>query len=714
MKFLISVVYFIFGLFTFGFSQTNNNETLHLNNLPASGLLLDKGWKFHAGDDATWARPEINDQDWQSIDPSLAMPHVSQFKKTNIGWLRLKLVIDSSFMNQSFGILISQVGASEIYIDGILSLKLGTVSGEKEKEHTYYQLAKPYSIKMDGRRIHTIAVRYSFSNKGFLMEFVEFKNYCLRIILNSVGNTFAVYQNKTRNNLIYELSQASLWLILGLISSNLFMTLPVRKVYLLIGIFSFSACFAGILGGIIAPELINTGLVNYAFIFGRALAMLSQVFALIAIRQLFNQAKNWYYYTLLLGGILAVAIFFFSYDNAQNIYLVITLLFGLEYMRRSLIAIRHRFPGAAIVFYTQALFFVFVAIASVFINLNAAAIGAFFGFLAIVNIPIGWSLFVAGEYSRTGNALQSKVKEIEQLSQIAITQEQEKQQILANQNEVLENKVVERTAQLNQSLKSLQSTQAQLIQSEKMASLGELTAGIAHEIQNPLNFVNNFTEVNTELIDELEVEVNRGNLPEIKAIANDIKENEKKINHHGKRADAIVKGMLQHSRISTGLKEKSNINLLADEYLRIAYRGLYNRESSIHINIKTDFDSSIGDINIVPQDIGRLLLNLYNNAFYAIVEKSKQFYGNYEPTISLSTKKLKDSVEISVSDNGMGISQKIIDKIFQPFFTTKPTGHGTGLGLSISYDIVKVHGGEIKVNTVEGEYTNFIIQIPLV
>ena len=261
-------------------------------------------------------------------------------------------------------------------------------------------------------------------------------------------------------------------------------------------------------------------------------------------------------------------------------------------------------------------------------------------------------------------------------------------------------------------LSDLKSTQAQLIQSEKMASLGELTAGIAHEIQNPLNFVNNFSEVNTELVNELQTELKAGNTEDAIAISNDIKENEEKINHHGKRADAIVKNMLQHSRTSTGQKEPTDINALVDEYLRLSYHGLRAKDKSFSANFKTDFDDSIGNINIVPQDIGRVLLNLYNNAFYAVNEKAKQQPNGYEPTISASTKKINNKVELTVKDNGNGIPQKALDKIFQPFFTTKPTGEGTGLGLSLSYDIVKAHGGEIKVETKEGEGSKFIIQLP--
>ena len=291
----------------------------------------------------------------------------------------------------------------------------------------------------------------------------------------------------------------------------------------------------------------------------------------------------------------------------------------------------------------------------------------------------------------------------------------------------LEQQVYERTKELKTALENLKSTQSQLIQSEKMVSLGELTAGIAHEIQNPLNFVNNFSEINQELLAEMNLEIEKGNYSGVKEIAKDISENERKINQHGKRADAIVKGMLQHSRSSSGKKEPTDINKLADEYLRLAYHGLRAKDKSFNATMKMDFDKTIGNINIIPQDIGRVILNLITNAFYAVDEKKKSCQAelveaDYEPTVTISTKKINDKVEIKVTDNGNGIPQKVLDKIFQPFFTTKPTGQGTGLGLSMAYDIVKAHGGELKVETKEarpddpvgrGEGTTFIIQIPI-
>ena len=265
---------------------------------------------------------------------------------------------------------------------------------------------------------------------------------------------------------------------------------------------------------------------------------------------------------------------------------------------------------------------------------------------------------------------------------------------------------------IEQAYAELKSTQSLLIQSEKMASLGELTAGIAHEIQNPLNFVNNFSDVNSELLEELKIEAEKGNLGGMKAIASDLVSNEQKISHHGKRADAIVKGMLQHSRTGSGAKEPSDINRLADEYVRLAYQCFRARDKSFNATFSTEFDNGLDKVNIIPQEIGRVILNLINNAFYAVNERAKQGVPGYEPTVIVGTRRLQNRIEISVKDNGNGISPSIKDKIFQPFFTTKPAGQGTGLGLSLSYDIVKAHGGELKVETKEGEGSEFIIRLP--
>jgi two-component system, NtrC family, sensor kinase len=315
------------------------------------------------------------------------------------------------------------------------------------------------------------------------------------------------------------------------------------------------------------------------------------------------------------------------------------------------------------------------------------------------------------------NILNASIQEIE-LQKKNI--EQAKNEIAKNMFELNKQKeLIEiKNRVLSETMNNLKETQSQLIQSEKMASLGELTAGIAHEIQNPLNFVNNFSDINTELIEEMVEEIDKGNIEEAKTLAADINTNEQKINYHGKRADGIVKGMLQHSRSNNNIKEAANINVLTDEYLRLAYHGLRAKDKSFNAAMKTDYDEAAIIINIIPQDIGRAVLNLITNAFYAVNEKKNAVAVNketalpYQPMVWVSTKKTSSKVEIRVKDNGNGIPPKVLEKIFQPFFTTKPTGQGTGLGLSLCYDIIKAHGGELKVETKEGEGSEFIILLP--
>ena len=288
--------------------------------------------------------------------------------------------------------------------------------------------------------------------------------------------------------------------------------------------------------------------------------------------------------------------------------------------------------------------------------------------------------------------------------------QRKKNALLNAQNE----QITEHRDELQRAFDQLRQTQNQLVQSEKMAALGELTAGIAHEIQNPLNFVNNFSDVSVELLAELKEEEEKGSKKDVMAIADDLTLNLQKIRHHGKRADAIVKGMLQHSRTSSGEKEPIDINALADEYLRLAYHGLRAKDKAFNAELVTDFQSNLPKVNAIPQDIGRVLLNVINNAFYATKQKARMTGGDYKPIVEVSTAQQNGTILIKVKDNGTGIPENIREKVMQPFFTTKPTGEGTGLGLSLSYDIVvKGHGGKIAIDSREGQYSVFTITLPL-
>ncbi|MBO0933619.1 two-component sensor histidine kinase [Fibrella sp. HMF5036] len=327
-----------------------------------------------------------------------------------------------------------------------------------------------------------------------------------------------------------------------------------------------------------------------------------------------------------------------------------------------------------------------------------------------LTVPLTMAVILARENAQTNRDLKARLKDVEKLSE-------EKEAILKDQKATLEKEVAQRTATLNRSLQELRNTQTQLVQREKMASLGELTAGIAHEIQNPLNFVNNFAEVSSELISELRQEQIRPTPerdPGLEAeLLTDIEQNVSKIGHHGGRAASIVRGMLEHARTSTGERQPTDLNALADEYMRLSYHGLRAKDKRFNATLITEFDSDLSPVSVVSQDMGRVLLNLFNNAFYAVLEKTKQAPEGYKPLVSVRTKQTELGVEIRVHDNGCGIPQHLQRKIFQPFFTTKPTGQGTGLGLSLSFDIItKGHGGTLSVETKPSEYTTFIILLP--
>jgi len=496
------------------------------------------------------------------------------------------------------------------------------------------------------------------------------------------------------------------YIVLGLLFFMLFIFSPRQRLYLFFSLYNVSVALM-----ILNMQFLKNDTYTIAEnIISRLIGVNILLFILYALGRI-KPVYYWFIAFLLLVDLpLGIALRGKHSATTEILHLTFTLVC----LWQAIVAFRNKNSGDWLIG--------MVALAVVAINLSTLLFFftniqivpyAVLGILPFI-ITVSVVIYLALRFGRTNTFLEQQLERVHILSGENLRSEKEKQQILAGQNERLESQVAERTIALTKSLDDLKSAQTQLIQSEKMASLGELTAGIAHEIQNPLNFVNNFSEVNKELLTEMNQEIEKGNLAEVKLIAKDVSDNEEKINHHGKRADAIVKGMLQHSRSSTNAKEPTDINALADEYLRLAYHGLRAKDKDFNASLKTDYDNSIGSINIIRQDMGRVFLNLINNAFYAVTEKKKQIGENYEPTISVTTKRMSDRVEISVADNGNGIPGKVLNKIFQPFFTTKPTGQGTGLGLSLSYDIIKAHGGDLKVETKEGEYTEFSIRLPAI
>jgi len=697
-------------------AQDTTAGVFHVTNISKEGLTLDQGWKFSAGDNPEWAKPDFEDKAWLSISPTIELHNLPELKQSGIGWFRLKLDVDSSLLGESLSMAITNMGASEIYLNGQLIYKIGIVSKDYKEELTRFFVNQLYSLKLGKNSSQTIAIRYSFNKKNLYLKF-SFKRPLVRIILKNNNQAFIDHIKEDSFESTLRTIQVSFYLPLGFLLFFLFISFRLRREYLYAGISCF-CLFAAILLHILAEtETTTVTRTNLLLLITQIFYILGALALIHSIYILYNQKRNWFYYLLVLYGLLIIPFFFISYDSSGLFNACFFPVINIEFLRLNILAVRRCRPGAWTLLCTSILFALAILSYIILNYLGKDDLSTLSVTVSYITLGLGLSLFYAGEFARTASSLNMRIVEVEQLSEKMIAQEKEKQQILSSQNETLEKQVTERTAALSQSLKELKETQEQLIQREKMASLGELTAGIAHEIQNPLNFVNNFSEVNKELLEEMKEEIDKGKTDEAKIIADDVIYNQEKITEHGKRADAIVKGMLYHSRSSNSVKESTDINKLADEYLRLAYHGLRAKDKSFNATMKTDYDETIGNIIIVPQDIGRVILNLITNAFYAVDEKKKSSFAEatedkYEPTVLVSTKKISDKVLISVKDNGNGIPQKVLDKIFLPFFTTKPTGQGTGLGLSMSYDIVIAHGGELKVETKEGEGAEFIIQLP--
>jgi len=702
-------------------SMFNKNGILQFPDL--------KEWHFKVGNDSSWANPNLDDSQWEKLDSS----KIANFKVDENGlfegWFRIRLKLDSSlkdipiYLNQYYST------ATDIYFNGKLIHSFGHTNFNRQYRTHNPNIDLPYNISPNFDEEILMAVHfvefqeplYKLRNRKVL-GYKSFLSIVNTKKLNEIRNQtvtsssfFAttisilcllvllfwllVFLNKSQNHLIYIaitvtfiLSIPGLnyinWFVLSSSKSNLASILMFLSIYRVAGIF-FSL-----------PILIATIITNH----------------------IPKPLKIYLWLGIIITIIASIAP---GYSRPVQIILpIISAIFCLYYP----ISERKKLKGAKwiVVFGLVLTAVVMISFAVLFNWLQVKGINEYrlyFLLTMFLTFPLSLLIYIAFWLKEMITDVEKKAKEV-----IKITEE--KRLILESQNIKLENQVKDRTKELSQSLENLKAAQSQLIQSEKMASLGELTAGIAHEIQNPLNFVNNFSEVSKELVVEMKEEIANKNFEEVEEISEDIDNNLEKINHHGKRAEAIVKGMLQHSRTSAGEKEPTDINKLADEYLRLSYHGLRAKDKSFNADFKTEFDESLPKINIVPQDIGRVLLNLINNAFYAVDKKAKgviplpptggekKSQTEYRPIVTISTTSSKSpsgdlGVKITVKDNGPGIPPEIKDKIFQPFFTTKPTGSGTGLGLSLSYDIVKAHGGTISVDSNANSGTEFFITLPI-
>ena len=700
-------------------SASAQQRVIVLDTLPKSGvIMLEKGWRWHAGDNQAWANPTLDDSRWDSLRPTRTLNTQDKPLAAGIGWLRLHLIIDSALTVRNLQFNADQAGASEIYLDGKLIRRFGTVSANARVQVSYSPTNYEwYPLPINTPGPHVLAVRWAYHKPAWYIPFDRAANQPMVELTLRPADTLMEAVALPRAKSVRSPLIVGIFLMLSTVQF-LYYLYRRQRVNLYFGLTSlFFALARGC--DIIRP--FQTDLVAsswLAFLSGLSY-MLYCIYLCATFYVFLNKRITWLFRVLTATILLA---FFADHFTEQEIMPILLLTAGLgglfvDLLVASVTALRTQQANARLVL-TPLLIMTGVMITMIVVAFilrghdsvtlklagNAAAL------IINLTIPLTLAVILARENAQTNRDLEARLNDVEKLSE-------EKESILTHQKATLENEVAQRTATLNRSLQDLRNTQTQLVQREKMASLGELTAGIAHEIQNPLNFVNNFADVSGELIAELRQEQTRPTPdrdPHLEAdLLTDIEQNMIKIGHHGGRAASIVRGMLEHARTSTGKRQPTDINALSDEYLRLSYHGLRAKDKRFNATLVTEFDPSLTPISVVSQDIGRVLLNLFNNAFYAVQEKAKIVPESYKPTVSVSTKQTDVGVEIRVNDNGNGIPLALQRKIFQPFFTTKPTGEGTGLGLSLSFDMItKGHSGSLTVDTCPGQFTTFIIRLP--
>ncbi|WP_375447915.1 ATP-binding protein [uncultured Fibrella sp.] len=720
--------------FSVSAGQSNSMDTSAIKpyRLSATNDLGGARWRFKEGDSIGWARPDYADRHWvKTMTPKNAIMANKSLWNNGKGWFRLVIKANTETITNPVNLVVDQFGRSEFYLDGRLLTKLVPFRIDSGGSQRITQLI-PLPIADTSE--HVLAIRYAFRKEPTF--FAELGEPPMKLSVIEASEGLTSYYFSESFGIGIDFLCAGIFSTLSLLHFLFFRANRAQRINrtLFWTMLAFAMAFLTDFFSDITPSLTIDSLVELG---GKLGFRLGCALLLWGVYQYLKIQAGWFFYTIV--ALLAIDLVYRALIGPVPDYTdgIGVLLSFIDYIRLSWVGRKRKVADARLPW--KSLKLAILCIGGVFIvaiigviasktkllnvdfDLVLAPIFVLF-FIAMLSIPVGLSLSLVQDYTRTYRSLADKLREVEALSARTVAQEQEKQQILARQNETLEHLVTERTAALDQSLTDLKTTQDQLIQREKLASLGELTAGVAHEIQNPLNFVNNFSEVSVELLTELEEEqekpVEERDVHLEKEILGDIKQNIGKISHHGQRAASIVRGMLQHSRTSTGQREPTDLNALTDEYLRLAYHGIRAKEKAFEVNLVTHFDPDLPAVPTVSQDIGRVLMNLFTNAFYAVQERTQlgtaSESGTYKPTVTVTTARVGDKVQIRVRDNGTGIPDEVRSKIFQPFFTTKPTGKGTGLGLSLSYDIItKGHGGTIDVRSEPGEYTEFILALPL-
>jgi two-component system NtrC family sensor kinase len=675
------IILLLFSL-TKAFPQDKANHAFYLNKLPKQDTLLS-GWKFRAGDNAQWMKPGFDDGKWQDIDPGQDITDFKELKNNGEGWIRLHIKVGSGLSDRQLAVWVFQFTASEIYLNGELVKKFGIIGHGATKTIALSPDRKPFVLNLKSGIDNVIAVRLGYQPGLLYLSANYIPLSAFSMFLNSYQQAFANYQayrDVTQKELIYYALLLGVFLISTFIHLVYFIFDRTQRINLYFFIFSTFILFDNLCAIYFIDNIESVSVQMWNVFLGGSVGICTCfLFFVIIIYTVFEYKGRAVFKALIFISLITIICQLWSDSVA---YIIINagfpVLCMIEGARICIWAIKKGKKDAVLIL----LFTIAVIISAAWSAMldQTTLLALILGGAYLTALPIGMSFYLGIKSAVINQQLKSTLTEVQTLSQ-------QKQAILASQNEELEKQVNERTAELSQSLIHLKQTQAQLIQSEKMASLGELTAGIAHEIQNPLNFVNNFSDVNKELLAELKEELDKGRVDEVKAIADDVIANENKINHHGKRADFIVKGMLEHSRTGTGEKQPADLNVLCDEFMKLSYHGLRAKDKNFNAELITHFDDKLPKANVSQQDMGRVMLNLFNNAFYAVSQKQKTAGTDYKPTVTVSTSADKNGLIIKVRDNGNGISDIIKDKIMQPFFTTKPTGEGTGLGLSLSYDM---------------------------
>ncbi len=669
-------------------------------------------WLFKSGSDTAWAARDIDVSGWQRLRPEkLSAEYVDKNGKAE-GWFRMKIKLDEALDHKLFGIKVITWGACDVYIDGILAASFGHPgTGTSFREYRPFNKL-PVAVNFQPGKEYTLALHVVDHLSPLPPERLRSEDAGVNLSLRLTGPNYSYrfLRIAVKTPAIFDTIWIAVCGMLCLFFWVLSVHNPLEKNFRLIAVYStFLAltlfCY-GVASGYLDASYIVVLIANVAAIL---FASVTLIMGLVLLVNIFNRVISTalkVFMAFVFAGLNVTSIL---PNTAGTIVAGSLLLLVFAVCVYYVLLSRKTLKGGQWTIVFGLCFSILLGFSYLVVSIYAPRnISLYYLSLTgyALSFPLSLLVYVSRRFKEIIKEVQQRAREVIQLS------EEKKQQAL-NQQNVLQAEVDKQTSELRRTLSDLKSTQSQLIQSEKMASLGELTAGIAHEIQNPLNFVNNFSEVNRELMDELKSQKSKLKPEEQEQLLTDIDANLEKINFHGKRADAIVKSMLQHSRRSSGKKELTDINLLCDEYLRLAYHGLRAKDKSFNAKFESDFDPSVGKINVVPQDIGRVLLNLINNAFYAVTERLRDEGEGFQPTVSISTKNLGDKIEMCVTDNGKGIPKNIMDKIFQPFFTTKPTGEGTGLGLSLTYDIItQEHNGTITVDSNAGEFSRFTIQLP--